>query len=147
MHGMVAIWRHGGETVYLLKPMTYMNRSGLAVRTLMSFYRFELDSLLVVHDELEFAPGVARLKNSGGHGGHNGLRDIFVHLKSPEFLRLRLGIGHPGDRGRVLSYVLERPSVAERQAMDDAIERSLGVLPRLLGGDVQGSMNELHSAR
>lgn len=143
MHGMVAVWRRAGEIVYLLKPMTYMNRSGLSVRALMSFYRIEPDGLLVAHDELEFAPGVARLKQGGGHGGHNGLRDILAHV-APGFLRLRLGIGHPGDRARVASYVLERGSLAERQALDEAINRSLAVLPCLLAGEVQRAMNSLN---
>lgn len=143
MHGMVAAWRHAGQVVYLLKPMTYMNRSGLSVRSLMSFYRIDPESLLVVHDELEFAPGVARLKKSGGHGGHNGLRDIFTHI-GPEFLRLRLGIGHPGDRSRVASYVLGCPSVSERQLLDEAMDRSLAVLPWLLAGDIARAMGSLN---
>lgn len=144
MHGMVAVWRRAGGIVYLLKPMTYMNRSGLSVRALMSFYRIEPDAVLVAHDELEFSPGIARLKQGGGHGGHNGLRDILAHVPG-SFLRLRLGIGHPGDRARVASYVLERGPVAERQALEEAIDRSLLVLPCLLAGDVPRAMNSLNT--
>lgn len=144
MHGELAQWRVGSETLYLLKPLTYMNRSGMAVHAVMAYYKIAVDALLVVHDELEFAPGVARLKKGGGHGGHNGLRDIFSHI-DPGFLRLRLGIGHPGDRSRVLNYVLDRPSVADRQAMDAAIDRALTVLPSLMAGDEQRAMNLLNT--
>nr|WP_246598929.1 aminoacyl-tRNA hydrolase [Methylogaea oryzae] len=144
MQGMVAVWRRSGGTVYLLKPMTYMNRSGLSVRALASFYRIDPSDMLVVHDELEFVPGVARLKRGGGHGGHNGLRDITAHL-SGDFLRLRLGIGRPVQRERVASYVLERAPLAERQVLDEAIERSLSVLSWVLEGDVQRAMNSLNA--
>jgi PTH1 family peptidyl-tRNA hydrolase len=144
MQGMTATWRYAKQTVYLLKPSTFMNRSGMSVRALLSFYRLNAEDMLVAHDELEFAPGVAKLKKGGGHGGHNGLRDILAH-GSPDFLRLRLGIGHPGDRSRVASYVLDRPSIADRQVLDGAIDRSLAVLPWLLEGDVARAMNSLNA--
>ncbi|MGH8269665.1 MAG: aminoacyl-tRNA hydrolase, partial [Steroidobacteraceae bacterium] len=101
-----------GAEVWLLKPMTFMNLSGQSVRSVAGFYRIAPQSILVAHDELDFPPGVVRLKEGGGAGGHNGLRDIMAQL-GDEFWRLRIGIGHPGDRGAVLDYVLGRPPAAE----------------------------------
>ncbi|TAN46824.1 MAG: aminoacyl-tRNA hydrolase [Methylococcaceae bacterium] len=144
MHGELAQWRVGLDTIYLLKPLTYMNRSGMAVQAVMAYYKIAMDGLMVVHDELEFAPGVARLKKGGGHGGHNGLRDIFSHV-GPAFLRLRLGIGHPGDRSLVLGYVLDRPCLNDRQVIDAAIDRSMAILPCLVTGDEQRAMNLLNT--
>lgn len=129
---------------WLLKPDTYMNRSGQAVAALARFYRIDIDSILVVHDELDLPPGTARLKRGGGHGGHNGLRDIVAHLGSKDFLRLRLGIGHPGNSKVVADYVLKNPSLSDQQAIEEAMAAASSVLPLVLQGDLDKAMNQLH---
>ncbi len=134
-----------GAELWLAKPMTYMNRSGAAVAAVAHFYRIEPSEILVVHDEIDLPPGVARFKQGGGHGGHNGLRDVIAHLGA-EFWRLRLGVGHPGARDLVLDAVLDRPTAAEQQLIDDAIGRALEALPELLRGDAQKAMHRLHSS-
>lgn len=134
-----------GGGAWLLLPQSFMNASGRAVQLLAGFFRIKPEEILVVHDELDFAPGVARLKQGGGIGGHNGLRDISQRIASHDYWRLRLGIGHPGNKDEVANYVLGRPSAEDRQAIDEAIERALDVLPLCLGGDVQGAMQKLHS--
>lgn len=147
LHSLIAKWPAPSRTVYLVKPNTFMNRSGLAVQAAMAFYRLTADDVLVVHDELDFVPGIARLKQGGGHGGHNGLRDIAAQLSgNTAYRRLRLGIGHPGDRARVASYVLERATLGERQAMDQAIDAALDVLPLMLADDWARAMNVLNTA-
>ncbi len=130
---------------WLLKPDTYMNRSGQAVGALVNFYRIDPQAILVVHDELDLAPGTARLKRGGGHGGHNGLRDIAAHLGSKDFLRLRLGIGHPGNSKFVSDYVLKNPSLADSQAIENALSAAISVLPLVLQGELDKAMNQLHS--
>jgi PTH1 family peptidyl-tRNA hydrolase len=130
--------------VWLLKPDTYMNHSGQAVSALVHFYRYPAEQVLVVHDDLDLPPGTVRLKRGGGHGGHNGLKDILAALGSPEFLRLRIGVGHPGPGGDVVGYVLTAPRPEERRLIDEAIERALEVLPRLLEGEVDRVMNLLN---
>lgn len=133
-----------GGDCWLLKPATFMNRSGQAVAALANFYKIPAAGILVVHDELDLPPGVARLKQGGGHGGHNGLRDITARLGA-DFMRLRIGIGHPGSKEQVIGYVLQRPSLADRQRIDEAIAAALGVMPELLRGEVQRAMNCLHT--
>ena len=135
-----------GEPRWLLQPTTFMNRSGQAVGALARYYNIAPEQVLVVHDELDLPPGRARLKRGGGHGGHNGLRDIIAHLGSRDFLRLRLGIGHPGSAKEVTDYVLGRPSVSDHDAIETAMDVSLGVLDQVLDGDLQKGMNHLHSA-
>lgn len=135
------------HSVFLLKPQTYMNRSGLAVRQLLQFYKIPLEQILVVHDDLDLPPGVAKLKKGGGHGGHNGLRDIIAHLHSKDFYRLRIGIGHPGDRSRVSDYVLSAPSQADRLLLQQAIENSIAVLDTIVAGKMDQAMNRLHSQK
>ncbi|UJB33553.1 aminoacyl-tRNA hydrolase [Chromobacterium sp. Beijing] len=135
-----------GQDVWLLKPMTYMNLSGQAVLALAHFYKILPDQILVVHDELDLPPGAARFKQGGGHGGHNGLKDIAARLSSPAFWRLRLGIGHPGDRNEVANFVLKKPRAEEQQALDEAIEQALRQLPAAIGGKMAAAMKELHSA-
>jgi len=132
--------------VWLLKPSTFMNLSGQSVGALARFYKIAPEEVLVVHDELDLAPGVARFKQGGGHGGHNGLKDIIAKLGSPNFWRLRLGIGHPGDRAEVVNFVLKKPRAEEQQAIDDAMRAALTVLPQALGGDMAGAMQALHTA-
>jgi PTH1 family peptidyl-tRNA hydrolase len=124
--------------------MTYMNRSGQSVMAVMAFYRLPPESILVVHDDLDLPPGEVRLKAGGGHGGHNGLRDIMAHLGGGDFLRLRVGIGHPGARELVTPYVLNRPSAPDQEAIEKAIEKAMETLPDVLNGDFQLAMNRLH---
>ena len=142
--GGVARAEVGGESLVLLKPSTYMNRSGAAVLAVAAYYKIREDEILVAHDELDLAPGVVRLKKGGGHGGHNGLRDMVLHLKSPEFYRLRLGIGHPGDKSQVANFVLDAPSKLEAQEIGGAIDEALRVMPIILSGDFSRAMNELN---
>jgi PTH1 family peptidyl-tRNA hydrolase len=130
---------------WLVLPQTFMNASGRAVYMLAGFFRITPQEILVVHDELDFAPGVARLKLGGGIAGHNGLRDISQRLGSHEYWRLRIGIGHPGDKDLVHDYVLHKPPPEERAAIDAAIDGALGVLPLCLAGDLQGAMHKLHT--
>jgi len=134
----------GGEDVWLLKPMTFMNRSGLAVRQLSAFYKIPLEEILVAHDELDLDPGVVRLKRGGGHGGHNGLRDISSHL-GKDFMRLRIGIGHPGHKDQVVDFVLTRASREEQQGIDDAISEAADAAEDIISGQSQKAMNQLHS--
>jgi PTH1 family peptidyl-tRNA hydrolase len=134
-----------GVDCWLLKPMTYMNRSGQAVSAFAKFYKLAPSQLLVAHDELDMPPGVVRLKRGGGHGGHNGLRDIASALSDNGFLRLRLGIGHPGHRDQVVDYVLDRPSRADAEAIAGVLGRAADELPALLAGELQRAMHRLHS--
>ncbi|WP_457674340.1 aminoacyl-tRNA hydrolase [Thiolapillus sp.] len=130
---------------WLLKPMTYMNRSGRSASALARFYRIPPENILVVHDELDLPAGTVRLKQGGGHGGHNGLRDIISALGSRDFWRLRLGIDHPGHRDKVTGYVLSRPSRDDQQEIELAIDRGADQTDALLQGDFQKIMNRLHS--
>ncbi|GAB2783388.1 aminoacyl-tRNA hydrolase [Halomonas shantousis] len=135
-----------GQELHLLAPITFMNRSGAAVAALCQFYKLAPDELLVAHDELDIAPGTARYKQGGGHGGHNGLRDTISALGNDKsFHRLRIGIGHPGSAKLVTNYVLGRPGKSERSAIDAAIAESLATLPDALEGNWAKAMNRLHS--
>lgn len=136
-------WR--GHHLLLLKPTIFMNRSGQAVRALLNYYKIPLERLLIIHDDLDLPPGVARLKRNGGHGGHNGLRDIIHHLGQKDFLRLRLGVGHPGSGRDVVNYVLSRPSAEDQQAIGEAIAAGLKVLPEVLADEIEKAMHRLHS--
>ena len=129
----------------LALPLTFMNHSGQPARAISQFYRIQPEELLVVHDELDLPVGRIKLKTGGGHGGHNGLRDITTQLGSPEFHRLRIGIGHPGHRDLVHQYVLTKPSVHDRQQIYDAIDRGIAIMPHLLSGDVARAMNQLNT--
>lgn len=146
--GLTGRFSHKGQDVRLLIPTTFMNRSGQAVAALASFYRIPLDALLVAHDELDMPPGTARLKQGGGHGGHNGLRDIIAQMGNQNgFHRLRLGIGHPGHASQVSGYVLGRAPQAERDLLDDSIGSALAVLPDILTGDWVRAMQKLHTQK
>jgi len=134
-----------GHDVFLLKPQTFMNRSGQAVAALARYYKIAPEEILVIHDELDLSPGTNRIKQAGGHGGHNGLRDIVNHLGSKEFFRIRVGIGHPGDSKQVVNYVLHRPSAADLTAIEDANRDTLGVMPQLLEGRIDKAMQALHT--
>jgi len=128
----------------VLKPSTFMNKSGQSVGALASFYRIPIESVLVIHDELDLEAGAVRLKAGGGHGGHNGLRDITTCFGSDKYLRLRIGIGHPGSGSDVSKYVLNRPTTPEEMEIQNAIARSLDQMPDILSGNLQKVMNELH---
>lgn len=135
-----------GQDVRLLVPTTYMNRSGQAVAALVQFYRIPAEAILVAHDELDLPPGVARFKFSGGHGGHNGLRDIISALgNNKDFARLRLGIGHPGNSKQVADYVLKRAPLAENELIQTGIERSINVIGDIVSGDWERAMRDLHT--
>lgn len=136
-----------GQDLWLLKPMTFMNRSGHAVAALARFQRIALPEILVAHDDLDLPPGVVRLKRSGGHGGHNGLRDLISQLGGHDFARLRLGIGHPGDSHEVLNHVLHRASRPEQVLIEQAIVDALRELPQLLAGQWERATQTLHSRR
>ena len=142
-HGEVARCRLEGRECRLHKPMTFMNRSGQSVAAICNFYKVQPAEVLVVHDELDLPPGVIKLKKGGGHGGHNGLRDIHKAIGA-DYHRLRIGIGHPGDRNLVVDYVLKRPSREEDALMREAIERGVEEIPTIIGGDLQKAMNRLH---
>ncbi|HEB58307.1 MAG TPA: aminoacyl-tRNA hydrolase [Gammaproteobacteria bacterium] len=145
-HGEVARVRLAGHDVWLLKPDTFMNNSGQAVAALAGFYKIAPESILVVHDDLDLPAGVARLKLGGGHGGNNGVRDIISRLgNNRSFVRLRLGIAHPGESRKVTAHVLGKPSAEDRRAIEDAIERAMDVLPLVIEGDTQAAMNRLHA--
>lgn len=135
-----------GQSCRLLIPVTFMNRSGQAVRAMANFYQIAPEEMLVVHDELDLAPGICRLKSEGGHGGHNGLRDIIAHLSTNKFHRLRLGIGHPGKDKDVSDYVLSRPCRDDQMRIETAISGGLEVLPLLLAGDISQAMQKLHTS-
>ena len=145
-HGLTARGQLHGHEMLLLKPQTFMNVSGRAVGALAQFYKIAPAEMLVVHDELDLPPGVARLKMGGGHGGHNGLKDIIAHLGSNDFWRLRFGIGHPGDRADVAGYVLNDPRREERELIDEAIQRALHVAPLIVEGKTEAAMLKLHSS-
>ncbi|ALM53004.1 aminoacyl-tRNA hydrolase [Halomonas huangheensis] len=135
-----------GQDLHLLMPTTFMNRSGGAVAALANFFKLAPDEILVAHDELDLPPGCARYKQGGGHGGHNGLRDIISALGNDKsFHRVRIGIGHPGNASMVTNYVLGRPGKSEREAIDASIEECMATLPLALGGDWAKAMNRLHS--
>jgi PTH1 family peptidyl-tRNA hydrolase len=139
------VGRKDNNDAWLVLPQSFMNASGRAVQMLAGFFKIAPAQILVVHDELDFLPGTARLKQGGGIAGHNGLRDISHRMGSHDYWRLRLGIGHPGDKNAVTDYVLQRPSAEDRAAIDEAIARSLEILPLCLAGDLQGAMQKLHS--
>jgi PTH1 family peptidyl-tRNA hydrolase len=132
--------------VHLIIPSTFMNRSGQAVQALANYYKIKPEEILVAHDELDFPAGTVRLKESGGHGGHNGLRDIISKLGgNKDFYRLRIGIDHPGDRKLVHDYVLGRPSVSDRQKIERSIEDIEDVIELIISGDMSAAMNRLHT--
>ncbi len=134
--------------LWLLQPTTYMNRSGQAVAALANFYKIAADEVLVIHDDLDLAPGAIRVKQGGGNGGHNGLKDIQARLGTPDFWRLRLGIGHPRELGlaqQVVDFVLHPPRKEEMPDIEQALSRSLLAWPRLAAGDYAGAQQQLHA--
>jgi PTH1 family peptidyl-tRNA hydrolase len=139
------VGRHEPSGAWLVMPQTFMNLSGKSVVLLAGFFKIPAPEILVAHDELDFAPGLAKLKQGGGVAGHNGLRDIAARIGSPDFWRLRIGIGHPGDRSVVADYVLGKPTPQDRAAIDASIDKALEVLPLCLAGDMQAAMLKLHT--
>ena len=136
-----------GIDCWLCKPMTFMNRSGFSVQTLASFYKISIKEILVAHDELDLDAGVVRLKKDGGHGGHNGLRDIIDQMGDKSFTRLRIGIGHPGSQDKVTPYVLGKPNKEDSQLIEIAIKESVDAMPLVLEGEMQKAMNALHQKK
>ena len=146
--GLTGKFSYQGRDIRLLIPTTYMNRSGQAVAALANFFRIKPEEILVAHDELDMPPGVCKLKQGGGHGGHNGLRDIIASLANQNnFHRLRIGIGHPGHSSQVSNYVLSRAPRSEQDLTNTSIEFALGVLPDLLDGNFSRAMQQLHSQK
>ncbi len=142
--GLVGEQMFGSNKVYLLEPETFMNKSGESVVALALFYKIMPEEILVVHDELDLAPGVARFKKGGGHGGHNGLRSIIELLGSKDFMRLRIGIGHPGHSSQVSGYVLSKTPEKDENEIYNAINDARRVLPEFVAGEYEKAMNELH---
>ena len=139
------VGRHDASGTWLLLPQTFMNLSGQPVHMLAGFFKIKPEEILVVHDELDFAPGVARLKQGGGIAGHNGLKDISQRLATHEYWRLRLGVGKPPPGTEGGDYVLQKPSPEDRMAIEAAIDKALALLPQMLAGDMQSAMNKLHT--
>ena len=146
-HGQVCRLMLHGQECRLLKPSTFMNRSGQSVVSLASYFKINADEILVAHDELDLPAGSIRLKTGGGHAGHNGLRDMMSALGSKDFHRLRIGIDHPNDRRAVVDYVLARPSKADRELILQALEAATDCLEDIISGNLQRAMNQLHTAR
>ncbi len=143
--GEVAQVNIAGSNLRLLKPNTYMNRSGQSIQSIAKFYQINADEILIAHDELDLNPGVARIKFSGGHGGHNGLRDTIKALNSNDFYRLRIGIGHPGDRSKVADFVLHTPNKSEVEPIQTALVNSLNIIEQVVKGDIESAMKTLHT--
>jgi PTH1 family peptidyl-tRNA hydrolase len=146
-HGMVARTSINGQTVWLLKPQTFMNLCGKSVAALARFFKIEPQEILVAHDELDIVPGEAKLKLGGSHAGHNGLRDIHAQLGTDAYWRLRLGVGHPGDKSDVVNWVLKKPSLDHRVAIDQSIDRALKALPHLLAGEMDKATMLVHTSK
>jgi peptidyl-tRNA hydrolase, PTH1 family len=135
-----------GQNVWLLIPNSFMNKSGWPVKLITQFYKIPAKHILLAHDELDFPPGVVRFKQNGGHGGHNGVQDVIHHLGDANFYRLRIGIGHPGDRDQVINYVLNPPSQSEYEQIISSLNKVTSVLPTFLSGNFQQAIQQLHSS-
>lgn len=146
-HGEVGRVRLGGVEAVCLRPETFMNESGRAVRAVTDYFGIPVAQVVAAYDDLDLPPGTVRLKRGGGHGGHNGLRSLFAHLGSPDFWRVRIGIGHPGIREAVTPWVLSRAGAEDESAILEGIDRAAAVLPDLLSGRPDQAMQALHTAR
>ncbi len=146
-HGCVARTTMGGQTIWLLQPQTFMNLSGKSVAALAKFYKIAPEEILVVHDELDIAPGQIKMKFGGSHAGHNGLRDIHAQLGSADYWRLRIGVGHPGVKSEVINWVLKKPSLDDRIAIDQGIARSLKAVPDMVSGDMDKATMVVHTSK
>lgn len=147
LHAEVGKTTIAGQSVWLLKPTTFMNRSGQSVASALAYYKIAPEEALIAHDDLDLPPGAARLKLDGGHGGQNGLRDIMAQLGHGRFHRLRLGIGHPGDKDMVTPWVLGRPGKEHELAIKDAVKRSLEQIELLVDGQFDKAMQTLHTPK
>ncbi|MDR2220767.1 MAG: aminoacyl-tRNA hydrolase [Methylobacillus sp.] len=143
--GLAGRIKSGEHEAWLLQPTTFMNASGRSVAALARFYKIAPEEILVIHDELDLPPGTAKLKKGGGNGGHNGLKDISAQLGTQNYWRLRLGIGHPGDRHAVVNFVLHEPSRDEAILIQDSIDQSIPLFPLLLAGEMEAAMLKLHT--
>ncbi len=130
----------------LVRPTTFMNHSGQTVRAVLDYFRLSMENLLVAYDDLDLLPGTVRLKQGGGHGGHNGMRDIFRHMENTNFMRLRIGIGHPGHKDAVTDYVLSRAPAKQEKLIMESIETARAVIPDVLAGRVAKAIKNLHTA-
>jgi PTH1 family peptidyl-tRNA hydrolase len=146
-HGLVARTTVKGQTLWLLAPQTFMNQSGKSVASLARFFKIQPEDILVAHDELDIVPGQVKLKFGGSHAGHNGLRDIHAQLGTDDYWRLRLGVGHPGVKSEVIHWVLKKPSLDHRLAIDECISRSLKALPDFLSGDMDKATMLVHTSK
>jgi PTH1 family peptidyl-tRNA hydrolase len=146
-YGLVARTTVNGQTAWLLQPQTFMNLSGKSVAALARFFKIAPEEILVAHDELDVLPGLVKMKFGGSHAGHNGLRDIHAQLGSANYWRLRLGIGHPGDKADVAHWVLKKPSPEHRVLIEEAIERSLKAVPAMLAGDMDKATMIAHTSK
>lgn len=145
--GLVGRTSVNGQNVWLLEPQTYMNLCGKSVASLARFFKIQSDEILVAHDELDLPPGEAKLKFGGSHAGHNGLRDIHAQLGSDNYWRLRLGVGHPGIKAEVVSWVLKKPSLDHRIAINQTIDRAVKALPHLLTGEMDKATMLIHTSK
>lgn len=141
---LTAEFRYKTNIIRVIAPQTFMNKSGASLAPFAHYYKINVDQILVVHDEIDLPVGSVKLKTGGGHGGHNGLRDIITHLGDKKFHRLRIGVGHPGDAAKVVSYVLNRPPKSETMFIDSAINRAMNVIPDILQGNITAAMNQLN---
>jgi PTH1 family peptidyl-tRNA hydrolase len=133
-----------GSDIWLVKPQSYMNQSGGPVRAALDYYRLNAKHLLVAHDEIDLPPGTVRLKQGGGHGGHNGIRDVMQHC-GKDFMRLRIGVGHPGEKDKVTGYVLKRASTSIAAAVEKNVDEALDVMPLLIDDGLNAAMKKLHT--
>lgn len=145
--GLMARTTYQGQTLWLLEPMTYMNESGKSVAALARFFKIQPEEILVAHDEMDIVPGEIKLKRGGSHAGHNGLRSLHAHLGSDDYWRLRIGVGHPGVKSEVVSWVLKKPSPDHRTAIEDAMIRTLQALPDLLSGAMDKATMHIHTSK
>lgn len=146
-YGLAGRTSVNGQSVWLLQPQTFMNLSGKSVASLARFFKIQPEEILVVHDELDLPPGQVKLKRSGSHAGHNGLRDIHAQLGSPDYWRLRIGIGHPGEKSEVANWVLKKPAPDQRTLIEDSIAHSLKAHAAMLAGDMDKATLLVHTTK
>ena len=144
-HGIYGNFAFQGHQCHLLIPTTFMNLSGIAVKTCLNYFKLDPENILIAYDEIDLPVGIIRLKFDGGDGGHNGVKDVMRHLHTRQFYRLRIGVGHPGDSKAVINYVLNPPLKNERQEIDLALQSAEQILPLLLNGEIDKAMQRLHT--